>query len=90
MGVGEPSGRVGSFEAGKDADVVVLDGPPLSVKTWMPRGVRERGAGLHEVRARTLQRRPFDWRPVHDESHRDTLQAYFGSRLIRVREMVLR
>ncbi len=27
--------RVGSLEAGKDADVVVLDGPPLSVKTWV-------------------------------------------------------
>ncbi len=27
--------RVGSLEAGKDADVVILDGPPLSVKTWV-------------------------------------------------------
>jgi imidazolonepropionase-like amidohydrolase len=27
--------RVGSLEVGKDADVVVLDGPPLSVKTWV-------------------------------------------------------
>ncbi len=29
--------RVGSLEPGKDADVVVLDGPPLSVKTWVER-----------------------------------------------------
>jgi imidazolonepropionase-like amidohydrolase len=29
--------RVGSLEAGKDADVIVLDGPPLSVKTWVQR-----------------------------------------------------
>lgn len=29
--------RVGSLEVGKDADVVVLDGPPLSVKTWVQR-----------------------------------------------------
>jgi imidazolonepropionase-like amidohydrolase len=29
--------RLGSLEAGKDADVVVLDGPPLSVKTWVER-----------------------------------------------------
>lgn len=27
--------RLGSLEAGKDADVVLLDGPPLSVKTWV-------------------------------------------------------
>ena len=27
--------RVGSLEAGKDADLVILDGPPLSVKTWV-------------------------------------------------------
>lgn len=27
--------RVGSLEVGKDADVVILDGPPLSVKTWV-------------------------------------------------------
>lgn len=27
--------RVGSLEVGKDADVVLLDGPPLSVKTWV-------------------------------------------------------
>lgn len=29
--------RVGTLEAGKDADVIVLDGPPLSVKTWVER-----------------------------------------------------
>jgi imidazolonepropionase-like amidohydrolase len=27
--------RVGSLEAGKDADVIVLDGHPLSIKTWV-------------------------------------------------------
>jgi imidazolonepropionase-like amidohydrolase len=29
--------RVGSLTAGKDADVIVLDGPPLSIKTWVER-----------------------------------------------------
>ena len=29
--------RVGSLEPGKDADVIILDGPPLSVKTWVQR-----------------------------------------------------
>ena len=29
--------RVGSLEVGKDADVIVLDGPPLSVKSWVQR-----------------------------------------------------
>jgi imidazolonepropionase-like amidohydrolase len=29
--------RVGSLEVGKDADVIVLDGPPLSIKTWVER-----------------------------------------------------
>jgi imidazolonepropionase-like amidohydrolase len=29
--------RVGSLEAGKDADVIILDGPPLSVMTWVER-----------------------------------------------------
>jgi imidazolonepropionase-like amidohydrolase len=29
--------RVGSLEVGKDADVIVLDGPPLSMKTWVDR-----------------------------------------------------
>ncbi|HEX9165727.1 MAG TPA: amidohydrolase family protein, partial [Gemmatimonadales bacterium] len=27
--------RLGSLEVGKDADVILLDGPPLSVKTWV-------------------------------------------------------
>lgn len=31
------AGRMGSLEAGKDADVIVLDGPPLSIKTWVER-----------------------------------------------------
>jgi imidazolonepropionase-like amidohydrolase len=31
------SDRVGSLTAGKDADVIVLDGPPLSIKTWVER-----------------------------------------------------
>jgi imidazolonepropionase-like amidohydrolase len=31
------STRVGSLEPGKDADVIVLDGPPLSMKTWVER-----------------------------------------------------
>jgi imidazolonepropionase-like amidohydrolase len=29
--------RVGSLEPGKDADVIILDGPPLSVTTWVER-----------------------------------------------------
>ncbi|HEX4935380.1 MAG TPA: amidohydrolase family protein [Gemmatimonadaceae bacterium] len=29
--------RVGSLKAGKDADVIVLDGPPLSVRSWVTR-----------------------------------------------------
>lgn len=29
--------RVGSLTPGKDADVVILDGPPLSVKSWVER-----------------------------------------------------
>lgn len=29
--------RLGSLEPGKDADVVILDGPPLSVTTWVDR-----------------------------------------------------
>lgn len=29
--------RVGSLEPGKDGDVVILDGPPLSVRTWVER-----------------------------------------------------
>ncbi len=31
------SGRVGSLEPGKDADVIILDGPPLSMKSWVER-----------------------------------------------------
>ena len=27
--------RVGTLEPGKDADVIMLDGPPLSIKTWV-------------------------------------------------------
>lgn len=27
--------RLGSLEVGKDADVIVLDGPPLGIKTWV-------------------------------------------------------
>ena len=27
--------RLGSIENGKDADVIILDGPPLSMKTWV-------------------------------------------------------
>jgi imidazolonepropionase-like amidohydrolase len=34
LGVAE---RVGSLEPGKDADLLILDGPPLSVKTWVER-----------------------------------------------------
>ncbi|MFP4081949.1 MAG: amidohydrolase family protein [Candidatus Aminicenantes bacterium] len=29
--------RIGSLEPGKDADVIILDGPPLSIKTWVER-----------------------------------------------------
>ena len=29
--------RVGSLDVGKDADVIILNGPPLSVKTWVER-----------------------------------------------------
>ena len=31
------SQRVGSLEVGKDADIIMLDGPPLSMKTWVER-----------------------------------------------------
>lgn len=34
LGVDE---RVGSLEPGKDADVIILDNPPLSIKTWVER-----------------------------------------------------
>jgi imidazolonepropionase-like amidohydrolase len=29
------SKRVGSLEPGKDADIIILDGPPLGLKTWV-------------------------------------------------------
>jgi imidazolonepropionase-like amidohydrolase len=29
--------RVGSLTVGKDADVIVMDGPPLSMKSWVVR-----------------------------------------------------
>ncbi|NBR09804.1 MAG: hypothetical protein EBT98_09205 [Opitutaceae bacterium] len=29
--------RVGTLEVGKDADVIILNGPPLSVKSWVQR-----------------------------------------------------
>ncbi|MDQ6830467.1 MAG: amidohydrolase family protein, partial [Gemmatimonadota bacterium] len=29
--------RVGSIEPGKDADIIILDGPPLSIKSWVER-----------------------------------------------------
>ena len=31
------STRLGSLTTGKDADVIVLDGPPLSIKSWVER-----------------------------------------------------
>jgi imidazolonepropionase-like amidohydrolase len=39
--------RLGSLQPGKDADVVLLDGPPLSVKTWV-RKVWVRGELVYE------------------------------------------
>ncbi|MEO8448891.1 MAG: amidohydrolase family protein [Gemmatimonadota bacterium] len=39
--------RVGSLAAGKDADVLVLDGPPLSIKTWVEK-VYVNGELVHE------------------------------------------
>ena len=41
--------RVGSLEVGKDADVIVLDGPPLSVKTWVQRVYVNGELVYHEV-----------------------------------------
>jgi imidazolonepropionase-like amidohydrolase len=43
------SQRVGSLTAGKDADVIVLDGPPLSIKTWVER-VYVNGELVHQRR----------------------------------------
>ena len=40
--------RLGSLEVGKDADVVVFDGDPLSIRTWADACVRERRAGPRE------------------------------------------
>ncbi|MGQ0649624.1 MAG: amidohydrolase family protein [Gemmatimonadaceae bacterium] len=41
--------RMGSLTAGKDADVIVLGGPPLSMKTWVER-VYVNGELVHEKR----------------------------------------
>jgi len=41
--------RVGSLTVGKDADVIVLDGPPLSMKSWVER-VYVGGELVHEKR----------------------------------------
>lgn len=41
--------RVGSLEAGKDADMVVLGGSPFSVRTWVDR-VYVEGALVFEKR----------------------------------------
>lgn len=46
LGVDE---RMGSLRVGKDADVIVLDGPPLSMKTWVQR-VYVNGELVHERR----------------------------------------
>lgn len=43
------SQRLGSLTVGKDADVLVLDGPPLSVKSWVER-VYVNGELVHERR----------------------------------------
>jgi len=43
--------RVGSLTVGKDADVIVLDGPPLSVRTWVER-VYVGGELVHQRSAR--------------------------------------
>lgn len=45
------SNRIGSLVAGKDADVIVLDGPPLSIKTWVER-VYINGELVHTRKAR--------------------------------------
>lgn len=45
------SDRVGSLTEGKDADLIVLDGPPLSIKTWVER-VYVNGELVHTRKAR--------------------------------------
>jgi imidazolonepropionase-like amidohydrolase len=39
--------RIGSLEVGKDADILVLDGYPLHVKTWVEK-VFVNGELIHE------------------------------------------
>jgi imidazolonepropionase-like amidohydrolase len=46
--------RVGSLAPGKDADVIVLDGPPLSIKSWVER-VYVDGALVHQRAGDALQ-----------------------------------
>ena len=41
--------RLGSLTVGKDADVLVLDGPPLSMKSWVER-VYVNGELVHQKR----------------------------------------
>jgi imidazolonepropionase-like amidohydrolase len=41
--------RIGSLTVGKDADIIVLDGPPLSMKTWVER-VYVNGEMVHQRR----------------------------------------
>lgn len=43
--------RVGSLTVGKDADVIVLDGPPLSVRSWVER-VYVNGELVHQRASR--------------------------------------
>lgn len=43
------AGRLGSLTVGKDADVLVLDGPPLSMKSWVER-VYVNGELVHQRR----------------------------------------
>ena len=46
--------RVGSIAPGKDADVIVLDGPPTSIKTWIER-VYIGGKSVYERRPTGMQ-----------------------------------